>query len=186
MSCMYLDIKGIKTIGYGYNMQNKDAPEVFKRIGADFNRFFNGPLTKAGSKCNCSSVPCLKDNQIDALLDISVKVAVADAEVVIKTFGSLCCSVQNVMVDMAFTLGGTSFRQFTTFAGLIDRQYWKMAGDDLTCSKWCNAPKQDNKRCHRDAAVVTQGCACSGTYPQTCTPTHSSCCGSQETCCKGM
>ncbi|KXJ13641.1 hypothetical protein AC249_AIPGENE27141 [Exaiptasia diaphana] len=90
------------------------------------------------------------------------------------------------MVDMAYTLGGTSFRQFTTFAGLINRQHWKMAGDDLTCSKWCNAPKQDNKRCHRDAAVVAQGCSCSGTYPQTCDPTHSSCCGSQETCCKGV
>jgi GH24 family phage-related lysozyme (muramidase) len=167
-------------------MQNKDAPQVFKRIGADFNKFFNGPLTKSTVKCNCSAVPCLKENQIDALLEISVKTAIADAKAVIKTFSSLCCPVQNVMVDMAYTLGGTSLAAFTTFVSLVNRQYWKMAGDDLTCSKWCNAKGQDIKRCHRDAAIVTKGCGCSGNYPQVCTPTASSCCASQETCCKGQ
>lgn len=183
--CMYLDIKGIKTIGYGFNMQTKDAPEIFKSIGADFNRFFNGPLTKATSKCNCSAVPCLKENQIDALLEIRVRAAIDDAKSTIKSFSSLCCDVQNVMVDMAYTLGGPSFRAFTTFSGLIDRQYWKMAGDDLTCSKWCNARGQDVKRCHRDAAIVAKGCGCSGPYPQVCPPSASSCCAQQETCCKG-
>lgn len=186
MACMYLDTRGIKTIGYGYNMQNPDAPRVFKQIGADFNKFFNGPLTPSTGQCNCSAVPCLKENQIDALLEISVKRAISDAASVIKSFSTLCCPVQNVMVDMAYTLGGPSFRAFTTFSKLVDRQYWKMAGDDLTCSKWCNEKHQDTKRCHRDAAIISKGCGCSGPYPQVCTPTASSCCGSQETCCKGQ
>lgn len=186
MACMYLDIKLIKTIGCGYNMMNADAPKDFKQIGADFKRFFNGPLTPSTAKCNCSAVPCLKENQIDTLLEISVKTAIADAKSLIKSFSTLCCPVQNVMVDMAYTLGGPGFRAFTPFSKLVDRQYWKMAGDDLTCSKWCNAKHQDTKRCLRDAAIVSKGCGCSGSYPQVCTPTASSCCGSQETCCKGQ
>lgn len=35
--CVYLDTKGIKTIGVGFNMQNKEAPAVFASIGADYN-----------------------------------------------------------------------------------------------------------------------------------------------------
>ena len=44
--CVYLDTKGIKTIGVGFNMQNKEAPAVFASIGADYNKFISGPVTK--------------------------------------------------------------------------------------------------------------------------------------------
>lgn len=182
--CVYLDTKGIKTIGVGYNMRNKDAPEVFQRIGADYKKFINGPVTKSTVKCNCSSVPCLKEEQIDQLLDISLKVAIVDARRVISTFDSLCCPVQNVMVDMSFTFGGKGFAAFTTFATLVTGQSWKEAGDDLTVSKWCTQAKN---RCMEDANIVRKGCGCSQPYPQACDAQSSSCCASkeQETCCKG-
>lgn len=182
--CVYLDTKGIKTIGVGYNMRNKDAPEVFQRIGADYKKFINGPVTKSTVKCNCSSVPCLKEEQIDQLLDISLKVAIVDARRVISTFDSLCCPVQNVMVDMSFTFGGKGFAAFTTFARLVTGQSWKEAGDDLTVSKWCTQAKN---RCMEDANIVRKGCGCSQPYPQACDAQSSSCCASkeQETCCKG-
>ena len=184
-ACVYLDTKGIKTIGVGYNMQNKDAPEVFKEIGADYKKFENGPVTKWNVPCNCSSVPCLTEEQIEDLLDISLKTAIADAQKVIATFDSLCCPVQNVMVDMSFTLGGPGFAQFTTFAALVTHQYWKAAGDDLTVSKWCM--EQATSRCMEDANVVRDGCGCSAPYPQSCDAQRSSCCASeaQQTCCKG-
>lgn len=182
--CVYLDTKNIKTIGVGYNMQNKDAPEVFDSIGADYNKFDNGPVTRWNVPCNCSSVPCLTEEQIDELLDISLKTAIADAQKVITTFDGLCCPVQNVMVDMSFTLGGPGFAQFTTFAKLLTRQYWKAAGDDLTVSLWC---KQATARCMEDANFVREGCGCSQPYPQACGSQASSCCGSEEqqTCCEG-
>jgi len=183
-ACVYLDTKGIKTIGVGYNMQNKEAPEVFDSIGADYNKFENGPVTRWNVPCNCSSVPCLTEEQIEELLDISLKTAIADAQKVIATFDGLCCSVQNVMVDMSFTLGGPGFSQFTTFANLVARQYWKAAGDNLTVSLWC---KQATARCMEDANYVRAGCGCSQPYPQACDPQASACCGSkeQQTCCKG-
>ncbi|XP_001632476.2 uncharacterized protein LOC5512121 [Nematostella vectensis] len=182
--CMYLDIKGIKTIGVGYNMERSSARADFKSIGADFDKFYNGPLTKSTKECNCTAVPCLKEAQVYKLLDISLVTAVKDAQSVISTFESLCCSVQNTMVDMSFTLGGSSFRQFTTFAKFIERQRWKMAGDDLTVSKWCNAKGQDVNRCHRDAAIVAKGCGCTGQYSQTCTQGPGACCATAESCCK--
>ena len=184
-ACVYLDTKGIKTIGVGYNMQNKDAPEVFKEIGADYKKFENGPVTKRKVPCNCSSVPCLTEEQIEDLLGISLKTAIADARKVIATFDSLCCPVQNVMVDMSFTLGGPGFANFTTFAYLVTRQYWKAAGDDLTVSKWCM--QQATSRCMEDAGIVREGCGCSAPYPQPCDAQGSSCCASeaQQTCCKG-
>ena len=183
-ACVYLDTKGIKTIGVGYNMQNKDAPEVFESIGADYNKFVNGPVTKWNVPCNCSSVPCLTEDQIGELLDISLKTAIEDARNVISTFDSLCCPVQNVMVDMSFTLGGPGFAQFTTFARLVTAQFWKAAGDDLTVSLWC---KQATSRCMEDANIVREGCGCSQPSPQACDSQASACCSSevQETCCKG-
>ena len=183
-ACVYLDTKGIKTIGVGYNMKNKDAPEVFKTIGADYEKFINGPVTKWNVPCNCSSVPCLKEDQIEELLDISLKTAIEDAQKVISTFSNLCCPVQNVMVDMSFTLGGPGFAAFTTFAKLVTSQYWKAAGDDLTVSLWCT---QATARCMEDANVVRKGCGCPEPYPQACDAQKSSCCASegQQTCCKG-
>lgn len=183
-ACVYLDTKGIKTIGVGYNMRNKDAPEVFESIGADYNKFVNGPVTKWNVPCNCSSVPCLTEGQIEDLLDISLKTAIEDARKVISTFDSLCCPVQNVMVDMSFTFGGPGFAQFTTFAKLVTVQFWKAAGDDLTVSLWCT---QATSRCMEDANIVRKGCGCSQPYPQVCDSQASACCSSetQETCCKG-
>ena len=184
--CVYLDTRGIKTIGVGYNMENPDASEVFKSIGADYEKFMNGPVTKSTVRCNCSSVPCLTEEQILELLDITLKTAIEDARKVISTFNSLCCPVQNVMVDMSFTLGGPGFAQFTTFAKLLTNQYWKAAGDDLTVSKWCN-DRDTAKRCLEDANVVRKGCGCTQDLPQACDAQSSSCCQSEahQTCCKG-
>ena len=183
MPCVYLDTVGIKTIGVGYNMKNADARAAFKAIGADYDKFYNGPVTPATKKCDCSAVPCLTEEQIDELFDRSVKIAIADAQKVISTFSTLCCPVQDVMVDMAFTLGGKGFSQFTTFAKLVTLEYWKAAGDDLTVSKWCvhDAPR----RCLSDSATVAKGCGCSGLYTQACDVQASSCCSSVQTCCKG-
>ena len=58
-----------------------------------------------------------------------IKVATRDAKKVIKTFPSLCCPVQNVMVDLAFTLGGSGLARLTTFAHLIETQNWQAAAD---------------------------------------------------------
>lgn len=184
--CVYLDTRGIKTIGVGYNMENSGAPAVFKSIGADYEKFMNGPVTKATVRCDCSSVPCLTEEQILKLLDITLKTAIEDAQKVISTFNSLCCPVQNVIVDMSFNLGGTTFSEFTDFAKLLTRQYWKAAGDDLTVTKYCN-DKDTRRRCMKSASVVTKGCGCTGNFPQACGAQSSSCCQSeaQQTCCKG-
>ena len=182
--CVYLDTKGIKTIGVGYNMQNKGAADVFKSIGADYQKFASGPTTPSNVKCNCTKVPCLSDEQIDKLFSLSLRMAVSDAEAVIPSFPSLCCSVQNVLVDMAFTLGRARLAAFDVFTKIVQMQNWKAAGDDLTLSKWC---VQDAKsRCLEDAGIIANGCGqCLDPLPQPCNAKASACCGAEATCCSG-
>ena len=186
MPCVYLDTAGIKTIGVGYKMNKKVAPADFRSIGADYEKFYNGPVTPSKDKCNCNAVPCLTNEQIDKLFDLSVQRAIADAARVISTFSQLCCPVQNVMVDMAFTFGLAKFSLFTTFSMLVEREFWKAAGDDLTVSKWC--VHDAHRRCTTDAATVAKGCGCFGRYTQACDAQASSCCASaaEQTCCKGV
>ena len=183
--CVYLDTKGIKTIGVGYNIQNKGAADVFKSIGADYQKFASGLTTPWNVKCNCTKVPCLSDEQIDELFSLSLRTAVSDAEAVIPSFPSLCCSVQNVLVDMAFTLGRERLARLTRFAELISRQAWMAAADELAPSEWCAT--DDTGRCADAAAAVAVGCGCAEPTPQACDAQGSFCCppASNATCCKG-
>ena len=183
--CVYLDTKGIKTIGVGYNMQNKGAADVFKSIGADYQKFASGLTTPWNVKCDCTKVPCLSDEQIDELFSLSLRTAVSDAEVVIPSFPSLCCSMQDVLVDMAFTLGRERLARLTRFAQLISRQAWRAAADELAPSEWCAT--DDTGRCADAAAAVAVGCGCAEPTPQACDAQGSFCCppASSATCCKG-
>ena len=184
-ACVYLNYKRIKTIGVGYNMQNPNALEDFRSIDADYDKFNNGPTTPWNVKCNCSAVPCLLDAQTNKLFALTLTAAVSDAQKFISNFAALCCPVQNVVVDMAFTFGIERLYELEEFASLIEEQYWKAAADYLSISKWCLVEAQ--KRCSEDAAIVNKGCGCFGPYPQACDARASTCCGpkSEMTCCKG-
>lgn len=182
--CVYKDTKGIKTIGVGYNMQNKDASEVFQnlKIKHDYNKFMKGDVTPSNDPCDCDKVPCLDNDEINVLLDVSLKTAIKDARDLVS-FDKLCCPVQNVMVDMSFNLGYPRFSLFkAVLIPLVNRQNWMAAGDDLTVSKWCTQVKT---RCTNNVKVLRKGCGCSDPYPQKCDSQASACCGSKETCCKG-
>lgn len=197
--CVYVDKQNIKKVGVGYKMQNPNAQRDFQTIGADLEKFNNGLVTSAGETCNCSRVPCLKDEQMDELLDLSVKAATGDAGVVIKTLSSVCCSVQNAIVDMSFTLGGEAIPQLTTFANMIDSQNWKAAAKDLAVSNWCVG--LDTTRCAEASDTIARGCPCNSTlsHSSSCCPPYSSfpcchyswcchiaygvCCSLGNTCC---
>lgn len=91
--CVYFDIKGIKIIGVGYNMQNKDVLEVFDFIGVDYNKFENGFVIRWNVFCNCFFVFCFIEDQIEELLDISLKMVIVDVRKVIIIFDGFCCFV---------------------------------------------------------------------------------------------
>lgn len=183
--CVYLDAKENKILGVGYDLRNPNAKEDFRSVGADYEKFADGPTTPRNANCNCSHVPCLKDEQIDQLLDLSLKTATSNAQRFVSSFSTLCCPVQNVVVDMAFALGMDGLWPLEEFASTIEEQYWKAAADYLSITKWCMVDEKN--RCEEDAAIVDKGCGCTGPYPQACDARASTCCGpkSEMTCCNG-
>ena len=175
--CVYLDTRGKRTIGYGFNMQKDGAREEFIKVNpreqyvstADkvFNTFLKSPLTKWNKECPCCSiygetskyscVPCLDDEYIERLLDSSLKTAIVDAEVVIgkSTFHALCCSVQNAIVDMAYNLGRTNFEKFKKFKAAIEKRDWDRAAYEAEDSRWCGQVKI---RCTNITKIIKAGC----------------------------
>ena len=175
--CVYLDTHEKRTIGYGFNMQKHGAREEF--IKADpreqyvgtadkvFNTFLKSPLTKWNKECPCCSiygetskyscVPCLDDEYIERLLDSGLKTAIVDAEVVIgdSTFNALCCPVQNAIVNMAYNLGRTKFKDFVKLKAAIEKEDWDKAAYEAKNSIWCGKVKT---RCTNISKIIGAGC----------------------------
>lgn len=183
--CMYLDSHkplGIKTIAVGLNLQTANAKAILAAVGADYNAIVNGPATPVLKPCDCSKVTCLTKVQIDKILDETVEQATQDAQGVFSTFNSLCCPVQNALVDMSFTLGKTTLATFTEFIQLLTNQNWKASADDLRTTKWCEI--QAHNRCNSDADAIQKGCGCTGQFTRNCDAISSACCKQEQTCCK--
>jgi hypothetical protein len=53
-----------------------------------------------------SGKQCLTDSQVMQLFEPSYQSAVSGAQRAVSSFSSLCCTVQEVMIDMDYNLGG--------------------------------------------------------------------------------
>ena len=84
---------GHPTIGIGYNLDNPGAPAAIAAVGADYNAVRSGQQ-------------CLTDSQVMQLFEPSYQSAVSGAKRAVSSFNSLCCGVQEVMIDMDYNLGG--------------------------------------------------------------------------------
>jgi len=140
--CVYTDTAGHPTVGIGYNLDNPGAPAAIAAVGANYDD------VRAGTQC-------LTDNQVMQLFEPSYQSAVSGASQAVSSFNSLCCGVQEVMVDMDYNLGNSGFASFTTFIGLINSRQWSAAADDGLNTAWC---AQVKSRCTDDMERVRQGC----------------------------
>ncbi len=148
---MYLDIKGIKTIGVGFNLENSNAKNEIRKIGANYDKIVNGIATYISSKCQCDQVYCLTNSQIQSIFSYTLESSIACA----NQIGNYCCNVQDVIVDMVFNLGCAGLNTFTMFLGLLQNHQWKAAANDLHNTKWC---RQVKNRCIDDANNIAKGC----------------------------
>ena len=82
--------------------------------------------------------------------------SISGARSAVSSFDSLCCGVQNVMVDMTFNLGVSGFRSFGTFISDINNKEWASAAADMKGTLWC---RQVGYRCTDDASYVARGCS---------------------------
>jgi len=140
--CVYKDTMGHPTIGIGYNLDNPGAPAAIAAVGADYDAVRSGQQ-------------CLTDSQVMQLFEPSYQSAVSGAKRAVSSFNSLCCGVQEVMIDMDYNLGDSGFASFHDFIGLINEKQWADAATDMQNTAWCGQVKS---RCTDDASRVRKGC----------------------------
>jgi GH24 family phage-related lysozyme (muramidase) len=121
-SKMYLDSKGIPTIGVGFNLKRPDAKSLLKSVGAEYSSVMNGQE--------------LTEQQIDALLNITIKEAQQIAESNFSTFNEQPNDVKAVLVDMAFNLGPTRLAGFVKLKAAIDGKDYARAAQEMQNSQW--------------------------------------------------
>jgi lysozyme len=119
----YRDTRGIETIGIGFNLTRRGARAEVARVGADFDRVFQGADT-------------LTDAQIDQLFMPDVDNAVAGARRVVASFDELDLARQIVIVDMVFNLGEAGFQNFKNAIAAIGRGDFAAAANEMQDSAW--------------------------------------------------
>ena len=140
--CVYKDSRGIPTIGIGFNLQVPSAKSKIEALGLDYDKVLDGSQ-------------CLTDSQVMDLFQPSYDSAVSGAQRAVSSFSSLCCNVQEVMIDMDYNLGDGGFASFNGFIGLINKKDWAGAASDGRGTAWCG---QVGNRCSDDMGRVARGC----------------------------
>lgn len=113
----------IPTIGVGFNLNRKDAPEKIKALGLDYD------LVKSGKKT-------LTPVQIDHLLKQDIQSSWKSANDIVKNFISLPPNVKSVIVEMVFNLGRSGFLKFQNFKNMIEQNDFIKASQEMLRSDW--------------------------------------------------
>lgn len=124
-SQMYIDSRGIPTVGVGFNLKNEDSSSRLKKVGA------NPAKIKAGKAK-------LSDSQIQTLLVEDLERAMADAHSLVANFDKLPATIQGVLVEMAFNLGRNRLSEFKKFLSNISLGKWSDAAKEMLRSDWKN------------------------------------------------
>ena len=120
---VYLDTKGIPTIGVGFNLNREDAHDKLKSVGA------NPVKIKAGKAK-------LNDSQINTLLAKDLEKAKADAQALISNWQKTPPKVQGVLVEMTFNLGKRGLSEFKNFLSHIENGRFVSASKEMLNSAW--------------------------------------------------
>ena len=122
-STVYLDTKGIPTIGVGFNLTTPSAPAQIAALGLDYASVLNGSVA-------------LTADQIDQLLQTTLQTAAAAAQALVPDFDSIPNAQQIVVTDLAFNMGQATLATFVHTLTFIQQQNWPMAAYNLRQSLW--------------------------------------------------
>jgi lysozyme len=120
---VYLCSMGIKTIGFGFNLERSDANERISSIGLNYNDVKSGLVS-------------LTTEQIHLLLDSDIDTAIFIAETLFEKFPTLSLARQIILVDMAFNLGQTRFSRFIKLIAAVNDGKWDRAATEMKNSLW--------------------------------------------------
>ncbi|MEV4177671.1 glycoside hydrolase family protein [Nonomuraea sp. NPDC049709] len=141
---VYVDTEGHPTVGIGFNLDRRDAPEKLAGVGADYDDVRAGRTT-------------LTQMQITMLFEGDLAAALAAARRVVPQFESLSMARQAALVDMVFNLGPTGVAQFQQMLAAIARGGYEDAAQSMINSAWA---RQVGKRALEDATMMSQGLTC--------------------------
>lgn len=122
-STVYLDTKGIQTIGVGFNLTTASAPAQIAALGLDYQAVLSGSVS-------------LSDAQIDQLLQTTLQTAVSAAQALVPDFDSIPGAQQIVLTDLAFNMGQSTLSTFVHTLAFVQQQNWSMAAYNLRQSLW--------------------------------------------------
>ncbi|MFA5186350.1 MAG: glycoside hydrolase family protein [Patescibacteria group bacterium] len=120
---VYLDSKGIKTVGIGLNLERGDARSALDAVGADYDAIANGHTT-------------LSNEQIDELFRRDLTMAIAWTKKVVPEFDNLPEVIQLVLIDMTFNMGWVALRGFPRMLAAMRSQNWEQMIAEMYDSKW--------------------------------------------------
>ncbi|NBW57284.1 hypothetical protein EBR43_05780 [bacterium] len=120
---MYLDSRGIPTIGIGFNLTRPDAKKILQQVGASHEKI----LTKQQS---------LSDDQIQQVFQICINIAYQDAKKWMPSFDSLPKHIKLAILDMSFNLGYPRLSKFIKTKDHIIQGNYRDAAQEIKSSKW--------------------------------------------------
>lgn len=135
---VYKDTKGIDTIGIGFNLEEPANAETFKSVTG-----FSMSEARAGK--------VITNEHADALLDVTVKSAEADARKLVPSFDSHDPAVQDAITNFVFNLGLPKAQGFKNTLAAINRGDGKAAAAGIRRSAYY---RQVGKRGERVASAI--------------------------------
>ena len=120
---VYMDSKGIPTIGVGFNLTRGDAPQKLKEVGASYTLVRNG-------------LESLSDAQINKLLDKDVDHAINGASSFVPNFNQLPSGVKTILIDMTFNMGIHKLNGFHNLKDALTHNDWNKAKREMINSAW--------------------------------------------------
>ncbi|NOS88527.1 MAG: hypothetical protein HOP34_08305 [Methylococcaceae bacterium] len=166
---MYLDTKGLVTVGIGKMLPNIAAAQSLgfvrradglvataKEIETDFNEVKKQPAAKLASSYQKHTKLDLPNNEIDALLKSTADSFEKSLEGYFKDYKTYPTTVKRALLDMAYNLGmgkdatkkhhATGLHQFKTLKAAVESGDWKKASEN--CHR--KGPSEERNNWTRD------------------------------------
>lgn len=147
---IYKDTVGKRTVGVGFNMDKVGARAEFESV-----------LPHVSFDAVLSGRALLSSDDIQALLDHSIGVAVGDSTFLVPSFDAQPENVKYVLVDMAF-MGRAAFSGFRKFLAAVSREDYPAAVAEITNSYYYH---QVGKRA-QDLVALLNTAANYRTFPE--------------------
>jgi len=129
---VYKDSKGNRTIGIGFNLEDKANRKFLKEQGININELFNGRE--------------LNDKEIKTLYNQSLSQAYTDARKFDPKFDKRPEGVKMALTDMSFNLGLTKLNEFEKMKEALQKDDYRTAAVEAQDSDWFKQVKTRGPR----------------------------------------